>query len=229
MRRRPHKKAFTVAELLIAMSITAVVGLAVASVASALSHAHGQAESLWNAIQSARTGMGRIETLLRKAKLVTGTGPDRLLCWMGDANDNREIDLDEIALIHRVADARTVQLSRVVFPETMPDELVDALNLRRRLYEWGYPDEAQQLMEEGLYDPYRSTVVLATDVEDFQVSVDAAAPFTRLVIVRMTVGPLTEQITLTSAVVLRADAVDNILLIDADHDGQLDDPVLGEQ
>jgi Tfp pilus assembly protein FimT len=228
MPRGPEKKAFTVGELLIAMSITAVVGLAVATVAGALSRAHAQAESARDAVQSGRAGMARIEAVLRRAKLVTAAPVNQLVCWMGDANQDRQINLDELVMIGYVPDERTVELRRVIFPDTLPADLVNALNVQRKLYECVDPDEIAGLMEEALYDPYRLSVVLADDVEDFRVSVDAPAPFTRLVIVRMTVGALTDQIVLSNAVLLRADAVGNVFMADTDGDGVDDSPVLGD-
>ena len=214
MDSKPDRKAFTLPELLMAMAITAVVGLAVVTVTFALSNAQAHAGVRSDAIQSARAGMVRIEAVLRKCKLVTGGDGGSMVCWMGDRNDDGAINLDEIIVIRHLSGSRVVELRQVSFPDTLAPDIVTALNQSRTLAGAANTAGVSSLMDQAIYNSYLMTVVLATEVEDLQIVPDAARPFSRLVLLRLTAGSAGRQITLTNSAVVRAPAVDSIEMVD---------------
>lgn len=197
-----------------AMAITAVVGLTVVTVTFALSNAQAHGGVRSDAIQSARAGMVRIEAVLRKCKLVTRGDGGSMVCWMGDRNDDGAINLDEIIVIRHLSESRLVELRQVSFPDALAPDIVTALNESRTLVEAADIAGVCSLMDQAIYDSYLVTAVLATEVEDLQVVPDAASPFSRLVLLRLTAGSPGRQITLTNSAVVRAPAVDSIKMVE---------------
>ncbi len=211
MRGRTYKKAFTLAELVLAIAITSVVGLSVATVASALANAHRHTDTMKESIQSGRSAMIHVGSMVRKAKLLVAKSTDALAIWTGDANGDAAINVDELVLIRYVPEARTVESEQVVFPGTMPHDIVVALNETKSLVEVDTAGEVSDAINSATLAEYRSGRVLASDVRSFSIQVDVDPPYARLVLIRITVGPPDQQIALTSSVRLRADAVDNVV------------------
>jgi prepilin-type N-terminal cleavage/methylation domain-containing protein len=210
----PGHKGFTLLELLVAMSITTVVAVATAPVAVALSHAHSRSDVMTESIQSARAAMLSMEATIRRARLVTGADAERVVLWLGDAYEDKQINLDELVVIRYLPDGDTVEHLQVIFPEGMPAETLSALNVTRTLAQAGDPGAVLDLMSQTIYADYLSTRILATGVEDFQAVMDAAPPFSRIALLRLTVGPPDQRIKLTDAARLRADAVDSVATVE---------------
>ena len=212
MNARMHP-AFTLTELLVAVSITAVIGLSVAGLAVSLSHAQTRSDVMNDCIQSARTAMLGMEATIRRARLLTGAEEERAVAWLGDANEDAAINLNELVLICHRSGPGTVEQWQVIFPDGMPPGRLAALNVARSLSEAGDVDGIRTLMSQPLYRHYLSQRVLATNVVDFRLATDAAAPFARLAALRLAVGPADQRLKLTNAVRLRADAVDCVEMI----------------
>lgn len=198
------------------MSITSVIGLAVATVASALSNAYHMTDELQESVQSGRLAMTNMETAIRKGKLVLTASGDAMTLWTGDANGDGSINVDELVLIRSIAGDRTVVSESVTFPDSVPEAVVTALNQSKTLANLTDLGEVRQSLTSPTLANYFATRVLATDVESFTVGTDVAAPLSRLVLIKMTVGEdPEEQISLNNSVHLRADAVDDV----ASYDG----------
>lgn len=206
---RRHR-AFTLVELMIAMTIIAVIGLTVVTVASALSGAQARTEAAGDAVHSARSGMMRIAAVLRSAKLLVGAEDGRLLCWMGDANGDGSINVDELVLIQHVPGQREIEQLRVIFPGASPH----GLNVSETLSALTNLEHAHDLLNAPFLRSCSSTVVLSTDVQDFQVVTDVSPPFSELALLRMTTGPAGRQVRLTSAAGLRSSATGSVDLVD---------------
>lgn len=203
------RTAFTLTELMMAMAITSLIGLSVVSVAGVLSHAHSHTDSIVEAIQSGRLAMMRMDADIRKAGLITATNGDELAFWTGDANEDQQINVDEIVLIQATA-AQTIERLQVVFPDSMSAELRDALNVPKSLAELADTDDVRDLLEEATYSAYLCRHVLAADVSSFEVVTDADPPMSRLVLMRLATGQATQQISLTNSARLRADKTGSI-------------------
>jgi len=208
------KRAFTLAELVMALSLTAVIALAAATLAGALSSAHGQTDAMSGAIQSGRTAMMSLDASLRKAKLVAAADGSRLVLWTGDANGDERINVNELVLLTSQPASHTVERWEVVFPASMAPALLEALNVQRDLADVDAVDDVTALLEQAVYQDYLIKTILATDVVDFQVVADQTAPLSRLLLLRLRVGPTGQQIALTNSVRLRADVVDRVAMIE---------------
>jgi len=210
----PRRQGFTLAEVVIAVSVTAIIGLAVAGVAYALCNASEQARGLRYSIQSARAGSMRIETLVRKSKLVCGTGKEEMTLWTGDDNNDGKINLDEIILIHRLGDTKNLESWRVLFPQSLSDWWLRVLNVQLELRKLDDPAALRSVMELSVFRQYLVTRILAAEVEEFEVGTDEVPPFSLTALWKLTAGPPGQQMTLRDAAHLRADAVDSIVLVD---------------
>lgn len=211
MKGRTNRKAFTLAELVLAIAVTSVVGLSVATVASALANAHRQTDTMRDSIQSGRSAMIHVGSAVRKAKLLVAKSADALAIWTGDANSDGAINVDELVLIRYVPETETVESAQVSFPDSMPHDIVVALNETKPIVEVDTAVEVKDAMNCATLVEYCSSRVLASDVRSFSIQADVDPPYSRLVLIRITVGPADQQIALTSSVRLRADAVDNVV------------------
>ncbi len=200
------EKAFTLPELVIAVSITAVIALAVAGLAAALTHAHGTTDTMRESIQSARLAMMKMETALRTGKLVPSASAGRLVVWTGDENEDKQINVAEIVLFKHDAGDGTIQRRQVVFCPTMPPETREALNRSYTLEEVTDGADVEDELNRPEYASYLSAPVLATGVTGFEMGTDVDPPQSRLVLLQVAVGPADQHITLSNAVQLRADA-----------------------
>ncbi len=75
MKSKKYKSGFTIAELLIALVITAMLMVAVTFALSASMMSYRQNEDIFNAVNSARQALYRITTQLRTATAVDPNGP----------------------------------------------------------------------------------------------------------------------------------------------------------
>ncbi len=208
--QRASQTALTIPELVLAMSITAMIGLAVGGLAAGLSYAHSHTDSLADAVQSGRAAMMSMEATLRRSKLVTATGAGALVAWMGDTNSDKSINLDELVLLEYQQGAGTVEQWQVVFPDSMGTVLRRLLNRRLSLSAVSDPATVRRLMSRPIYSRYLSQVVIATDVQRFEVGTNRAPPLCRLVLLRLSVGQGAESISLSNAVRLRADLTGSV-------------------
>lgn len=203
---RTGKKAFTLTELMIGMAIVAVIGLAVVGIASALAYADSSTDSMHESIQSARLAMMKMKTVLRSAKLVAAASNGRLVLWTGDANDDKQINITELVLVKYDAGAGTIEYWQVAFPESMPAGRLRALNVTVTLDEATEAAGVENLLSQATYASYLAKPAWALGATSFEMAVDADPPLSRLVVLRLGVGPIDQHIEVSSAVRLRADA-----------------------
>ena len=218
MRRSSKKtKALTLVELMMSLAMMSIIGLTVATVAAALSHAQSHTDEISENIQSGRSGLLAIESYVRRAKLVTAIDTDGLVVWLGDSNQDGKINADELAMIKYDSQARQVKLSKVSFPLNMAEAMVSVLNTPKDLSTVASTADVSGEFSRGIYVGYLSENVLATDVDSFEVVPDTAPPMSRLVLLRIKVGESADrQVALTSSVKLRADDTANA----ANYDGE---------
>lgn len=218
-----HNRAMTLVELVLAISLTAVIGLAVAGVAFGISHAQASTESLTDSIQSGRTGIMRVDAQVRKARLVLATDSNTLSLWMGDLNGDLKLNLDEIVQVtfsntgtntNAVASAPrgTLQLRQLNFAG-VSDGTKAALNVPKTLSDLSTTGKINALLNQTTYSSYLVTTTVATNVQSLSVVPDLAAPFARRVLLQVKLGGGDQQINLTDSAMMRADATGNVSLV----------------
>ena len=205
------RRGFTLAELMIGVSITALVGLSVLGLSVGLSNAYESNDNYHQSLQTARSAMLQVQSALRKARLVVGQTDTRLLLWTDDEDGSGTINASELLLLrwsnyshelreHRIdLDALDDYWRGVFDVEVALDACVSS------------PDSISSWMLGHLYGQER---VLAEDVTNFRVTGQSAVPLTKLLKVNISAGSSGNDVSLRSVVKIRADVTDQVELND---------------
>lgn len=194
--------AFTMVELMIAISITVVIALSAAGASVALSNAYATSESSFDHLQTARSVMMKLQSELNRAKLVTTATNRSIIYWADDTNGNGKINLSELVFLMYHATNRQIIRFQVVFPESMDPLTSGALDVRVSMGNTMNVANISQMIKSNLNC---QTTVLADDVSSFYLSVWPACPMTKLVRLGITAGDENQNITIRNAAALRAD------------------------
>jgi hypothetical protein len=189
----------TIVELLLAMTITGMIGATVMGVTFSLTNACGSGEEYSDALQNGRHLLLRVGTLGRQAKLVTACSPEAVVFWTGDEVGDGEIHRDELVMIYwdRTGGQSTVRMQRVTGGNPLLRDVV-SLHAACQL------SHVTALLSQ--YETFRENVPLAEDVLAFRVSTDTPPPLARAVMIEVTLGNPGRPVTLRSTAALRADA-----------------------
>lgn len=102
MYRRKSKysrRAFTLVELLVALTVSSIILAAVASLAFAMSSAYDASDETAEIQSRLRVTTLRICELIKNSKLILDNRGDRVVLWQGDFNGNNMINPNEIVYI----------------------------------------------------------------------------------------------------------------------------------
>lgn len=201
MRKRGRLRGLTLAELVAAMAITAVIGLAVTGVASSIANLNQEAEEYYEFLQSGRTAADRLQKIVRSSLLVTAAGESDLVLWEGDENGDGKINASEVTQISLQGSSGKLVAGKTKFPADMTAETRESLDSRLSLAD---VTSLSQLDLGPSHAAYADKQVLARDVKSFKVSLDEAAPNTRLVKFEIVIGDDNQVITQYGAAKLRA-------------------------
>ena len=202
--KRARTNGFTAVEVLLAMVVTSLVALTVTSVFMALSTAQQHCEDQYLYVQEARNTARYLQARLRKARLLTAADSSGMVLWAQDANANGLINVSELRVITYDAAARTLRESRVAFPDSLSADTRAALDVTKTVASLSVPANVKLALQQD-YAAYYQEETLAGRIRGFSVQPDAAAPMTRLVKVRLTIGSDQRSMTLYASASLRAD------------------------
>lgn len=101
---------FTLAELLVALMVTAIVLAAVGSLAYAMSSANDSSDDTSLKQAQVRSATMRITDLIRNAKLICAAPTDSIAIWRADADSNKKINSDELVYIQSNSARDKIQL-----------------------------------------------------------------------------------------------------------------------
>jgi hypothetical protein len=96
---RPNPRAFTLAELMLALSLAGLVGAAVLSMLSAFGSASSPRFSVRGPMVDRQVAALRVGAMLRSSARVLGASSDRVVLWIGDANADGVPSLSELRLV----------------------------------------------------------------------------------------------------------------------------------
>lgn len=194
----------------LAMSITTVIGLSLAGVSLALSNSYGHSQDYYSTMQSGRTTMHRMQDALRCAKLITGATDTSMIFWAQDDQDANAgtINKSEIVMWYFDRSSSMIKQCKIVYP----DSLKASLNSNLTLSQVTITPSLNCIVTS---DTYSKWTILATDVSDFHLVPDKAAPYTTYVKIDMTIrgADNTQPGTrILSAAQLRADSTGKVSL-----------------
>jgi prepilin-type N-terminal cleavage/methylation domain-containing protein len=104
------RKGFTLAELLVALMVTAIVLGAVGSLAYAMSSAKDASDDTSLKQAQIRSATMRITDLVHNAKLICATPTDAVVLWRADVDSNKKINSDELVYIQSNSARNKIQL-----------------------------------------------------------------------------------------------------------------------
>lgn len=191
--RRP-RRAMTLVELVLGMSVLALVGLAVLSLATATTNAAAHSRERTDTIQASQIGMHRLEGLFRRAKLVPSADATRVVVWASDATDVGRINVSEVLVLEYAAGAGTLTQHRAKVGAQDPAV------------------ELSQLLNPAAVLPWLSsgrqveTAVLLDGLTSCTIQPDAAPPLTGGVNIRFDRGQGETALRLACGARLRASA-----------------------
>ncbi len=207
-------QGFTLVETVLAVSITTLVGLAVAGASVALSSATSDGQDYFDCIQGARSTMRQLRAGVQSARLVLGVSNDQtaLTSWARDANADGRINLTELAFTQYDAEAKTVTTYTIVFPDTWDPSMLAVYDRAYSLAEMTRSDILNSRFAPD--DLYVNARVVGADVEKLAFSLASDGPASGRVRVRMSVRAGDRTITLSESVALRAGAGDYVAKAD---------------
>jgi len=197
-------------EMVMAVTVTSITGLAVATVSYSLSKANENSQEFYESIQTGRTVVSRVQTMLRKGRLVTCTTQDSAMIWAEDSDENEIINLTELRIVKYDSNTQIIKEYRVVLPNNS--------GIRANNIELPLSVASQSYcIEKLIVYPYVTSSVIAENVREFSIDTDVPAPLARLLTIKMVVGEDDQDITLRSAVAMRDDMTDQIGLADGEY------------
>jgi len=110
MRDKKNKKGFTLAELLVALMISAIVLAAVATLAWAMSSANESSGDTAQQQAQLRYATFRISELIRNCRMICNRDTDNMGIWRADDNGNGLIDAEESVFVEKNALGNQIQL-----------------------------------------------------------------------------------------------------------------------
>ena len=175
-----NAKAFTLAELLMAMLVMGIIALAVGGMSMALSTAHEYSEDFYRHTQIARNGMRRVQRALRQAKLITAKDSTSVAYWAEDTNGNGRINLTEMRLLTFEAGQGELAEYRVEFPDWWEEWWKEEKDIEFPLSEVATIDQVKKLV--GALE--WTGRLWAAELTDVSFVASPAAPQTKVLQVR---------------------------------------------
>lgn len=198
----------TLVELLMALSITTLIGVAVAGMTMAASDAQRATDAQNDSLQAARSSLGRLEQLIRQARLISGGGSDHLALWVGDTNGDGQINADETLYLTYLAGQRVVRMKSVRFPLNMDPLYKLLLNEQVPLSLSGDVAVLDTLTGSITYVQESD---VAVDVDYLEFKFDVAPPLTGAVTIAARFGQAPRTLSANSTMHLRAGATRDVV------------------
>lgn len=128
-RRSTRAPGMTVVELLIALTITVIVGLAMATVLTSVGRGLSSANGERSALQRANVLSHRLASYTSSALAMLEADERGLAMWLHDESGDGAVNLLELRVFQLDEEQRAVCIERVVFPEAWTAEEIDGANV----------------------------------------------------------------------------------------------------
>ena len=127
-RPRIRHRGMTLVELLIALAITTVIGLAMVTVLTTVARGLSSANGERSALQRANVLSHRLTSYSQAALAIIAADKGGLAMWLHDETGEQQVNLLELRVFWFDEDSEVVTLEYVSFPDTWTEEEVDAAN-----------------------------------------------------------------------------------------------------
>lgn len=119
-----HRRALTLAELIVAITVTALIAASVGSILFAAGYGTSSRRDVRRlAVRSAQI-RHRLDNAIRSAQAVLASGTGYIVLWTGDTRVNGQVNLSEIQMIELASGTLTWYVT--VFPSGWSQSTIDA-------------------------------------------------------------------------------------------------------
>lgn len=122
------RRAFTLLEVLLASSFTAIACTAAAMMIKSINDASSTTSGLYAAAADTRNALACIDLLVEQAPLIGFLDGEQVLLWRNDDNHDGRINLLEMTLVHYDATAHRLSLQDVRLPPNTSSAVFNAQN-----------------------------------------------------------------------------------------------------
>lgn len=120
----------TLLELLLAVAITSLMALALASVMTGVARGMTSTGDARSALQRAHAAFVRMRAYTEPARCLIQHDPKRgFVIWLNDDKPGGTVNLREMRAVWYSEDRRSLEVERVVFPASWPKELADSFDI----------------------------------------------------------------------------------------------------
>ena len=156
------RPAFTLVELLMALTISGIILAAVASLAFAFSSAYNASDETAEIQSRLRITTLRISELVKNSKLILGNRGDRVALWQGDFNGNNTINPNEVVYIETGDGRNYIRLVEFDPSGLYPDYFVSIVGIQNGNFYSTFAGAS--LAKYTTFMPHCSNVLFTTDV-----------------------------------------------------------------
>jgi hypothetical protein len=197
-----NRRAFTLLELLLGVTVTTLIGLSAVTVGSTLSSRYAKSEEYYSNLQTARVGMGTMQSLVRGAQLVTQASSTQVLLWKEANNGDGQLNPSELVLLN--ISGGTVKRDQIMWGtdwlsqlfKLIFDQPVSLGTVVENFNWWSY------VVDNSIITQSRT---VANGVSSLNISLDVAPPMSRKATITITCGTGKNAVTLRSTASLRGD------------------------
>lgn len=210
---KSDRRAFTAVELIVAISITAMIALSAAGVSMVLSRAYADSRQSYSSLQTARSVIMRIRREISQAKLITSVTPGTVVYWQADLNGDGQINISELAVIEFDSEQQLLLAHKVVFPDSMDADTQAAFDVKVPLQ-----NAVNSTVENLIRNNIRSVSrILGTGITSFTATATPDCPRAQLLSVRIATGHGISAVIMQTAVAVRASRIWDIAMADGQY------------
>jgi len=161
----------TLVELLIALIITSMLALGVASILYAASYGTSSRREVRRMVVRTEQLRARLDDAVRNARAVLASGNAYIVLWIGDTRRNNQVNLSELQLIELASGSTQLKSYETQFPGGWTEAQIEAADTA---YAAGSDFAAvAQAAKQGSYFP---GTTWAGGISDFSVTLDHGTP-----------------------------------------------------
>jgi hypothetical protein len=121
------RPGLTVLELMIALAITSMVALTLATVLVAAARGMSSASAARSALQRVHAAHARMRSYTDASLAILDHDPDQgIALWLHDERPGGRVNITELRVFWFDPDNQTIVIERVVFPEAWTEEMIEA-------------------------------------------------------------------------------------------------------
>lgn len=197
---------FTIAEMLMALTVSSVIALAAGGLATGLGYSYQHQDDYRQTVQDASGVVREIRMQVTKAQLITGVWGTAVAFWT-DANSNMAASLSELTLVQYDAAAKQITETRLIFSSGWTPAQISAADVAMTMTE---ASTLATIQTKFTQNTYAQKSVIAEDVQAFSVTGGAAGANNNVIQVTVTVGTGAKQISMRSQMALRASLIGKV-------------------